>query len=343
VKGAILGLLEGHGPVVPVLALAAVAALIFLVTSRLARHADTIADHTGLGRLWIGSVLLAASTSLPELLTNVNAGLLDEPDIGAGDLLGASLANMVILASLDVALARRRILHNVAIDHTLVGLLGVLLAAMAGTALVTRGWGRVGHVGLESVAILLVYLGGMALVYRSTVIGPVPSDGVTATAGDGRPLRAAMAGFALGAGGLALLAPLLVLMADAVATESGLTATFVGTLLVGLTTSLPELAATVSAVRLGALDLAVGNVFGSVAFNLLLFAVLDVSYRRGPLLAALAGDHLLTILLLVVCLALALMGILSRARRRPGPVRVESLLILVVYALGAWLLVSPGR
>ena len=82
-KAIVLDLLTGHGPAVPVVALTTVAALVFLVTARLARHADTIADRTGLGRVWIGTVLLAATTSLPELLTNVNAGLLDEPDIGA--------------------------------------------------------------------------------------------------------------------------------------------------------------------------------------------------------------------------------------------------------------------
>jgi cation:H+ antiporter len=342
VKAIVLGLLTGHGPAIPLLALAAVAVLVFLVTARLARHADTIADRTGLGRVWIGTVLLAATTSLPELLTNVNAGLLDEPDIGAGDLLGASLANMLILAMLDLVFARRRILHQVAIDHTLVGLLGILLAAMVGTALVTGGWGRIGHVGLESPAILLVYLGGMAAVYRSAVIGPVPLDDVPPGEKDQAPLRAAVAGFALGAAGLVLLAPLLVLAADAVSQEAGLTATFVGTLLVGLTTSLPELAATVSAVRIGALDLAAGNVFGSVAFNLLVFVFLDVAYRGGPLVQAISRDHLLTIFALTVCLSLALMAMLSRARRRPGPVLVESVLVVVAYALAAWLLARGG-
>lgn len=341
-KTAILGLLTGHGPLVPGLALATLAALIFLVTARLARHADTIAEHTGLGRLWIGTVLLAATTSLPEVLTNVNAGLLDEPDIGAGDLLGASLANMLILAVLDIVFARRRILHTVAIDHTLVGLLGILLAAMVGAALVTGGWGQIGHVGLESLAIVLVYLGGMGLVYRSTVIGPIPVDDSPAGETDRAPLRAAATGFLLGAAGLALVSPLLVLTADAVAQEAGLTATFVGTLLVGLTTSLPELAATVSAVRLGALDLAAGNVFGSVAFNLLVFALLDGAYRGGPLLQAVSREHLLTIFVLAICLALALMAILARARRHPGPVLVESVLIVAAYGLGAWLLARAG-
>ena len=341
-KTAILGQLTGHGALVPALALATVAALIFLVTARLARHADTLAEHTGLGRLWIGTVLLAATTSLPELLTNVNAGLLDEPDIGAGDLLGASLANMLILAMLDIVFARRRILHTVAIDHTLVGLLGILLAAMVGAALVTGGWGQLGHVGLESLAIGLVYLGGMGLVYRSTVIGPVPRDDVPPGERDRAPLRAATAGFLLGAAGLVLLSPLLVLAADAVSQEAGLTATFVGTLLVGLTTSLPELAATVSAIRLGALDLAAGNVFWSVAFNMLVFALLDISYRGGPLLQVVSRDHLLTIFVLAICLSLALLAILSRARRRPGPVLVESVLIVVAYGMGAWLLARAG-
>jgi cation:H+ antiporter len=342
VKAIVLALLTGHGPAIPVVALATVAALVFLVTARLARHADTIADRTGLGRVWIGTVLLAATTSLPELLTNVNAGLLDEPDIGAGDLLGASLANMLILAMLDLVFARRRILHQVAIDHTLVGLLGVLLAAMVGTALVTGGWGRIGHVGLESPAILLVYLGGMAAVYRSAVIGPVPLDDVPSGEKDQAPLRAAVAGFGLGAAGLVVLAPLLVLAADAVSQEAGLTATFVGTLLVGLTTSLPELAATVSAVRIGALDLAAGNVFGSVAFNLLVFVFLDIAYRGGPLMQAVSRDHVLTIFALTICLSLALMAMLSRARRRPGPVLVESVLVVVAYALAAWLLARGG-
>jgi cation:H+ antiporter len=337
-KAYLLGLLTGHGPLVPFLALAAVALLIFVVTARLARQADTIAEETGLGRLWIGTVLLAASTSLPELLTNINAGLLDEPDIGAGDLLGASLANMLILAALDVAYARRRILHNVAMDHTLVGLLGILLAAIAGSAIFARGWGRIGHVGLESLAILLVYLGGLTLLYRSAVIGPVPSEESRSRARDRGRLRTALAGFALGAAGLALLTPVLVLSADAVSREAGMTATFVGTLLVGLSTSLPELAATVAAVRLGALDLAAGNVFGSVAFNMLVFVILDAAYLPGPLTGALSRDHLLTVLLLVICLALALMAILSRAQRRPGPVLVESVLVVAAYVVGAWAL-----
>jgi cation:H+ antiporter len=67
-KAFLQGLLTGYGPLIPFLALLSISTLIFLVASRLSRHADTIADETGLGGLWIGTVLLAASTSLPEVL-----------------------------------------------------------------------------------------------------------------------------------------------------------------------------------------------------------------------------------------------------------------------------------
>ncbi|MBI2162017.1 MAG: sodium:calcium antiporter [Candidatus Rokubacteria bacterium] len=339
-KPLLLELLTGRGPLIPLLGLVAAGALVFVIASRLARDADTIAAQTGLGGLWIGSVLLAAGTSLPEMLTDVNAALLDVPDIGVGDLFGSTLANMLILAVLDLVFARRRILHAVATEHAILGLLGILLTVMAGIAILVGGWGRIGHVGIETIAIAVVYAGGMRLLYREVAAGPVPEAGAERHRGARR--WRALAGFVLGALGLAAATPLLVLSADAFARESGLTATFVGTLLVGLTTSFPEMSATVSAVRLGALDLAVGNVFGSNAFNMVVLLLMDLFYLRGPVLAIASRGHLLTVLVAVTCLVLGIMAILSRAQRRSGPVLLESALIVAAYLAGAWLLYQLG-
>lgn len=130
--------------------------------------------------------------------------------------------------------------------------------------------------------------------------------------------------------------------AEALAVEAGVSVTFVGTLLVGIVTSFPELAATVSAVRHGALDLAVGNVFGSVAFNMAVLLLRDAAYLRGPLLGSVRADHAVTGLSAIACVALGVMGILSRAERRPEPVMAESALIVVACALAAWLLYRLG-
>ncbi|MFQ5932785.1 MAG: sodium:calcium antiporter, partial [Nitrospiraceae bacterium] len=336
-KAFLQGLLTGHGPYIPLLALLSVSVLIFLVASHLSRHADTIAKETRLGGLWIGTLLLAAATSLPEVLTDVNAAILDAPDIGVGDIFGANMANMMILAVLDLVFARQRVLDRVDRGHAEFGILGIVLMALAGIGIAVGGWGRIGHVGLDTIMIAAVYLGGMRLLYRSAKIR-IPSVQPTHASVSSRlRLRAAAVGFALGATGLLILTPLLVLSAEAVSVEAGISATFVGTLLVGLTTTLPELGTTFSAIRLGAYDLAVGNLFGSVMFNMVVLLLMDVAYPRGPLLATVSRDHLLTILIAVTCLTLGIVAILSR-RRRARPLRLENVLIIATYILGLWFL-----
>jgi cation:H+ antiporter len=86
-------------------------------------------------------------------------------------------------------------------------------------------------------------------------------------------------------------APLLVISAEAVAIESGLGDTAVGTLLVDFTTPFPEIAASVFAVRMGSIDLAVGNLFGSHAFNMFAMLPMDLACRPGPVLAAVSRGH----------------------------------------------------
>ena len=341
-KAFVQELLTGHGPLVPFLALLSISALIFLVASRLSRHADTIADETGLGGLWIGTLLLAASTSLPEVLTDVNAALLNAPNIGVGDIFGANMANMLILAVLDLVFARRRILDHVHKDHAQFGLLGILLMAMAGMSIFAGGWGRIGHVGFDTIMIAVVYLGGVRIFYYAADVKPYLS-GVPQADGRSRSrLGQARIGFGFGAVGLLILTPLLVLSAEAVSLETGISSTFVGTLLVGLSTTLPELSTTFSAIRLGAFDLAVGNLFGSVMFNMVILLLMDVAYSRGPLLDFVARDHLLTILLGIILLTLGIVAILSGGRQRALPLRLENLLIVATYLLGMWLLYSLG-
>lgn len=330
-SGTIQALLAGHGVLPPLGVFLLTGAVVFAIASRLARHADAIADATGLGRLWIGTVLLAASTSLPELVTDVNAAVLGNVDIGVGDLMGSTLANMLLLAVLDLGFARRRILDQVSSQHVLVGTIAIALTAIAGSALAAGGWGRIGHVGIDTLLIVAIYLVGMRAVHANAM-PTAPPDQLTLGESSRTLLRQGLGGFALAGAGLLLTAPLLVMSADAIAVEGGLTETFVGTLLVGITTSFPEMAATYAAVRLGALDLAVSNIFGSCAFNMCILLAMDVAYRPGPVLAAASHDHLLSALFAVLVVALGMLGILARRGQHLGPVRIASVLVVLAYA-----------
>src|SRR5688572_18173027 len=128
-------LLGGRGVWIPLAAFTAAGVMVFFAASRLARHADAIADATGLGRAWVGALLLAGSTSLPELITDVNAAVLGAIDLGIGDLFGSTLANMLLLATLDLAYRRRNVLDSVSPDHALIATLAMLLAAIAAAAI----------------------------------------------------------------------------------------------------------------------------------------------------------------------------------------------------------------
>ena len=334
----ILSWLTGRGLIVPLVVYLLAGGAIFAIAFRLARYADAIADATGIGRIWIGTVLLAASTSLPELTTDVNAAFLGSIDIGVGDLMGSTLANMLVLALLDLFYARQRVLDSVSTDHALVGAIAIVLTAIAGVAIAAGGLGSIGSVGVETLLIVIVYLVGMRAVYANSLPSTVPPDQLELGESSRSLLWGGVRGFAIATVGLALTSPLLVLSASAIAVEGGVTETFIGTLLVGFTTSLPEIAATIAAVRIGALDMAVGNIFGSNAFNMCVLLGMDLAYGSGPVLAHASKDHLLSAQLAILAIGLGIVAMLARRSRRFGPVRIESMLVVLTYAGAAWLL-----
>lgn len=137
---------------------------------------------------------------------------------------------------------------------------------------------------------------------------------------------------------LLIAAPVLAWSAERIAEESGITATFIGKSLVAMMTSLPELVVSISAVRLGAFDLAVGNLLGSNAFNMAAFFFADLAYGGGGLLSTVSSTHALTALWSIIMMNIGLMGIIYRAERRFMLIEPDSLLMIVCYVLGLWLL-----
>jgi cation:H+ antiporter len=322
-------------------------AIVFAGT-KLSRYGDQIAELTGLGRLWIGVVLMAAATSLPEVFTTMSAGWLDAPDLAAGNLFGAGMSNMLTLGLIDLLYRQKRVWQQAALGHTLTATLAMVLTALAAFFVLLRI--EVVHLGIgfESVILLILYVLGMRLVFRqedmarrqleqkAVVEGLAEEPGSDGSRRDA--LRYAVRGFSIGALVLLVAAPVLAWSAERIAEESGMTATFIGTSLVAITTSLPELVVSISAVRLGAFDLAVGNLFGSNAFNMAAFFFADLAYRGGGLLSTVSSTHALTALWAIIMMNIGLMGIIYRAERRFRLIEPDSLLMIVVYVLGLWLL-----
>ncbi|MBH0200144.1 MAG: sodium:calcium antiporter [Nitrospira sp.] len=323
------------------------AAVIVYAGTKLSRYGDQIADLTGLGGLWIGVVLMAGATSLPEIFTDVSAALMDAPNLAVGDLFGSNMANMLILGVIDLMHRQKQVWQQAAFEHALSAGLAIFLTALAAFFVLFGQDVKHGGIGLGSMLLLLFYIFGMRIVFRQEIMKrrqrehELVVEGQTGEAlkpdkRDG--LRRASIGFAAAAAVLLVAAPFLAGSASAIAEQSGITDTFIGTSLVGIATSLPELVTAFAAVRLGAFDLAVGNLFGSNAFNMAAFFFVDVAYRSGPLFNSVSDAHAMAALWSIVLMSTALMGIIYRVEKRYMLIEPDSFVIILGYCLGLWLL-----
>jgi cation:H+ antiporter len=318
-----------------VLQFLALAAVVAVAGTFLARAADAIAEATGLGRLLVGSILLAAATSLPELTVDIAAVRAGMPDLATGDLLGSSLMNLLILAGIDLTRWNgRRMLSREAASHALSATLSIALTAIAGLAILAAGklpGVSVLGIGGWSWAILAAYVLGARMLFIDQRISArlaAESRGGEPPPAPASPARAA-AVFAGAAAAILLAGPWLAHVAGELADRSGLGGTFVGTTLVALTTSLPELVSSLAAVRIGAVDLAIGNTFGSNAFNMILFVPLD-AVHPGPLFAAVSPAHAATAFAVIVATTVAVLGQLYQVERRVPVFEPDAMLVVLV-------------
>ncbi|MCB1983161.1 MAG: sodium:calcium antiporter, partial [Rhodoferax sp.] len=120
---------------------------------------------------------------------------------------------------------------------------------------------------------------------------------------------------------------------DRLAVAMGWSRSFVGTVFMSVVTTLPEMAVTLGALRIGALDMAIGNLLGSNLFNVTILAIDDVFYVRGPLLAIAAPVHAGTALTAMVMTGLVMIGLVMRPQGRV--LRLVSW--ISVGLLAAWL------
>jgi cation:H+ antiporter len=309
------------------------ASTIVLAGSVLAVSADAISHQTGIGAVWFGSVAVAVVTSLPELVTDIAAVRRDAPSLAMGDLFGSNMANMAILAGVTLAFSRRRLLQRAALEHVLTASLAIILAALAVAFISVGPTPALGEVGGGPVVIAAVYVLGI-LAVRERQAFSAPEEGERARRLT--TLRAALALFGLSAGAIIVAGPFLADSSHALAAQTGLGDGLFGAAALAAVTSLPELTVSIAAIRVGALNLAIGNLMGSNGTNMALLLPLDVAYRRGALLEA-AGPELQTAAAVsILLMAIGTSAIVLRAERSRLPFDMAAVLMLAGYGLGLW-------
>lgn len=329
-------------------------ALIGVAGYQLSRYGDVIARRTGLSGSWVGLALLATVTSLPELATGISSvAIADAPNLAVGDALGSCVVNLVFLVVIDFLFRKEPIWHRAGRGHVLAGAFGVVMLGFVLVSLLisrvtpAQGAGlaaasaQLGF-GLATPVLLGLYFVAMRTVFtyeREHAVPIVDAQGAALPT-----LRVAMTRFALAAVVVAGAGIWLPFAATDLAVAMTWNKSFVGSLFVALVTSLPELAVTLSALRMGALDMAIGNLLGSNLFNVVIIAIDDVFYRNGALLANVSPVHAVTVGSAITMTGLAMVGLFfkpgSRVLRAVGWV---SLGLMAMYLLNTYILFLHGE
>jgi cation:H+ antiporter len=327
----------------------------------LAKSGDRIADVTGLGGLLIGMVLVAAATSLPEIAVAVSAVVTeDSPDLAIGNLFGSNMANMALLAMVDL-LWRGKVWQHVGTGHARTAAVGISLTAIAVLAVLQPIGPAIGWVGIESIIIFIGFISLIAWTHRSSTpavpTGEVSHEQVSAKDAEHQHLSGAdvtsrrsilhtirwdLAKFAAAAIVILISAPILVDAADGIAREAELGESFVGASFLAFSTSLPELATAIAAVRIGAFDLAVGSLLGSNAFNMAIIFIVDLFYTDGPILSDVNMAQAFVGVSAVLLMSIVLAGIIHGARTKAWKLEPGSGMTIVVYFVLMYMIFNSG-
>ncbi len=315
---------------------------------RLSRYGDIIAEKSGMSRGWVGMLLLASVTSLPELVTGVSAvTVANVPDIAVGNILGACVFNLGFIVVLDFLYRKESIYTRARQGNVLAAGYGIVLIGFAGfNLLVYRDASvpSIGHVGLYSPVILLVYLLALRSLYRyeQARVSEYVED--RAELHPDMSLKQAVRGYVLAALMVVAAGIWLPYIAADMAAVMGWKQSFVGTLFVAAVTTTPEIVVTVAALRMGAIDLAIGNLFGSNLFNIAILAIDDLVYLPGPLFAHVSISHAASAFSAMMMSGLAVLGLVLRpATRVLRSVSWISLMLLLIYLLNTMFLYLYGH
>lgn len=326
----------------------AAAAAIAVAGVKLSWVADELADRTGMGEVIAGALFVGAATSLPGAITSISTAAQNAPELAIGNALGGLTAQTAFIAIADLAYRRANLEHAAA---SVTGMAqGVLLVVLLAIPLLAASEPSFTFWGIHpaSLAIPVVYAFGLRLLSRiqdNPMWEPVETSDTAEElsepdmSDDRSSTRSLWLWFALSAGVTAVAGYVIGEASIALVEITGMSQTAVGTLFAAVANSLPELVTAVAAVRIGAVSLAMGDVIGGNAFEVMFLSAADLVYDGSIYDAMTPGDRS-TALIALIMSGVLLLGMLRRERAGPAGIGFESVLVLLLYGLSAVLVVT---
>lgn len=316
------------------------ATIIFFAGRKLSYYGDLIAELSGLGKVWIGLVLMAAVTSLPELMVGISAvRIVGSADLAVGDILGSCAFNLGILSMMDVFTPKNHPLFlKTSRNHVLIAGFGIIMISLVGLGLfLSKDIILLPFLGVTSISFLVVYLIAIRITFNYQISFSI-NDKHLENHNKSFTLREVIIRYAFFATIIIITALALPYFVEHIAEAMGLGRTFAGTFFLASSTSLPEIAISFAAIRIGSTDLAIGNLLGSNLFNVVILFLDDLFYAQGHLLKDASDINLLSVLCVQMMTSVAIIGFIFPSQKKKIFLSWDTFTILILYIMNMILL-----
>ena len=321
---------------------AALAVCVVFFSIKLANYVDLIDKKTDLSGAFIGGVILAAVTSLPELFTSISAVLfVKQPDLVMGNILGSNLFNMCIFGGAALIAAKSLCKSTIGNSHLKTTVITFVMFAIMLLPVVFKKDYTVVGISVYSIILLVLYACSIKFMAGDSA----ESEGEDTS---DLTLKQIIIRFIIMAVLLVTASIFITVAADHLSEEFNLGKTVGGALFLGVATSLPELTSSIALIRKGNFNACAGNVMGSGVFNFCIISVADILYRGGSVY--ISNDKSSSYLNIFGLVAAAVVGIILIMKQRKKDTenaglklfyRIGGFAILACY--GAFLFLSNAK
>jgi cation:H+ antiporter len=248
---------------------------------------------------------------------------------------------MLIIAVLDALYRIMPISSKAHQGNILSAAFGILLLGMVTISIfLGRTVPPLGWIGPYSLMFILIYLIAIRLIYsyEKRQIATLLKEKAFELKYNHIQTKTAVTNYILNAFIVVIAATFLPKIGEGIAATTGLGQTFVGNIFIAFSTSLPEVVVSISAVRMDAIDLAIGNLFGSNIFNIFILAIDDLFFTAGPILSFANKNHIIPALSAIMMTGIAIIGLTYRSTKKPLLLAWDSIGIVIIYIINMMLL-----
>lgn len=298
--------------------------LTVFLSVKLSTYADLLSKTSNVNKAFIGGIILAGITSLPEFVTCFSAIFVDNPMLAMGDILGSNLFNIFMIAFFDILFIKKMLLTKVNKSHILVYLFLIINYMLIYLYIKNILNITILNIGLPSLIIVLIYLCYLKKISKTEEEAPKETVSVKYV-----PFKLFATAILM-----VISSILLTITVNKIAVlNPEFSGSVIGAILLGITTSLPEVITFYTLLTLDSYDLALSNIVGSNLFNFLVLAVADILVCASPIYNYSDIDNSIILSLGLTVTIISLFQILRKKSYNKITYIIPSVIIVSLYTI----------